>query len=142
MSAADAFGPGFAEAEIANLALFDEPRHRADRLLDRHRRIDPVLVVEVDDIDAEPLEAGVAGLGDIGGAAVDAVGAPGLAGLAEFAGDHHAIAPPLQCSAAQLFVLAPAIHVRAVEMVDPEFERAMDEPGAVLVVAGAVDTGQ
>ena len=33
--------------------------HRADRLLDRHAGIDPVLVVEVDRVDAEPPERGL-----------------------------------------------------------------------------------
>ncbi len=47
--------------------------HRADRVLDRHIGVDAVLVIEVDDIDAEPLQAGLAGLLHIFGAAVDAV---------------------------------------------------------------------
>ena len=36
--------------------------HRADRVFDRHRWIDPVLIIKIDHIDAEPLEGGVAGL--------------------------------------------------------------------------------
>ena len=62
----DALRPGLAQPQKPDLALLDEPRHCADRLLDRHRRIDPVLVIEIDDIDAEPLQARLAGLGDIG----------------------------------------------------------------------------
>src|SRR5438045_4766391 len=114
MSSADALRPGLAQAEMPDLALFDEPRHCADRILDRHRLIDPVLVIEIDDIDPEPLEARIACLRDIGGAAVDAVGAARLAGLAEFGRDHDAVAPALQCPAEQFLVLAPPIHVRAV----------------------------
>ena len=44
------------EAEVAHLALAHELGHGADRLLDRHRRVDAVLVVEVDVVDAEPLQ--------------------------------------------------------------------------------------
>ena len=48
------------QAEVADLAGLDELGHGADGLLDRHGRVDPVLVVEVEVVDAEPLERGVA----------------------------------------------------------------------------------
>src|SRR6266849_4432826 len=107
MGAPDAFRPRLAQPEKAYLALFDEPRHRTHGLLDRHRRIDPVLIIEIDDIDPEPLQARLAGLGDIGGAAVDAVGPARAAGLTEFGGDHDAVAPALKCAAEQFLVLPP-----------------------------------
>ena len=142
MGPPDPLRPCLAQSEKPHFALLDEPRHRADRLLDRHCRVDPVLVVEVDDLDPEPLQARLAGPGDIGGAAVDPVGAAGPACLTEFGGDHNAITAALQRAAEQLFVLPPAIHVRAVEMVDPEFDRAMDQPHSGRVVADAVDARQ
>ncbi len=40
----------------ADLAGSDELGHRADGLLDRNGLVDPVLVVEVDVVDAQPLE--------------------------------------------------------------------------------------
>ena len=139
MSPPDAFRSGLAQAEIPDLTLFDQPRHGADRVLNRHGRIDPVLVIEVDDINAEALEARLAGLRDIFGAAVDAVGAARLAGLAEFGHDHDAVSPGLQRAAEQFLVLTPAIHVRAVEMVDAELDRPMDQPDRCCVVARSVD---
>ena len=142
MGPPDALRPGLAHPEITDLALFDEPRHCADRILDRHCRIDPVLIIEIDDVDAEPLQAHFAGLGNIGGAAVDAVGAARPLGLAEFACDHDAVAPALERPAEQLFVLAPAIHVRAVEMIDAELDRPVDQPNAGRVVTRSVDPGQ
>ena len=45
------------QAEVADLAGLDQLGHRADGLLDRHRLVDAVLVVEVDVVDAEPLQA-------------------------------------------------------------------------------------
>src|SRR5690242_18985878 len=99
MGPPDALRPGLAQPEMPDLSLFDQPGHRADRILDRHRRIDPVLVIEIDDVDPEPLQAGLAGLGHIAGAAVDAVGAARPAGLAEFGRDHDAVAPALQRAA-------------------------------------------
>ena len=41
-------------ARGAHLARLDEFGHRADRLLDGHLGVDPVLVVEVDVVHAEP----------------------------------------------------------------------------------------
>jgi hypothetical protein len=52
--AADRLRRGLGEPEVADLALLDELRHRADRLLDRTVSVDAVLVVEVDVVDAEP----------------------------------------------------------------------------------------
>ena len=46
--------------------------HGADRVLDRHLGIDPMLIVEDDDVDAEPLQARLAGLTYIGRVAPDA----------------------------------------------------------------------
>src|SRR5437763_12281686 len=97
MSSPDALRPGLAQPEMPDLALFDEPRHCADRILDRHRRIDPVLVIKIDDVDFESLEARLARLRNIGGAAVDAVGAARPAGLAGFGRVQDAVAPALLC---------------------------------------------
>src|SRR5215467_6100534 len=49
--------PGLADAEKAYLALTDKLAHRADRVLDRNGRIDPMDVIEVDDVGLEPPEA-------------------------------------------------------------------------------------
>ena len=49
------------EAQPAHLAGRDELGHGADGLFDGDLGIDAVLVVEVDVIDAEALQAGVAG---------------------------------------------------------------------------------
>src|SRR5947207_776952 len=142
MGTADALGVRLAEAEMAHLALLDEAAHRTDRVLDRHARIDAVLVVEVDRVDPEPLQAGLAGLLHVFGAAVDAVGAAGLAGLAEFGGDDDLVRPALQRAAEQFLVVAPAIHVRAVEMIDAELDRAPEQGLGCLVVARSVGAGQ
>src|ERR1700733_10888924 len=49
------------QTEIAHLTLRDQPRHRADRIFDRRVRIDAMLIIEVDHVGAEPLEARFAG---------------------------------------------------------------------------------
>ena len=48
------------QSQEPDLAGVDQLRHRADGLLDRHVGIDPVLVVEVDVVDAEPPQRRVA----------------------------------------------------------------------------------
>src|SRR5262249_26018491 len=54
--AANRLGRRLTEADVTDLALVDQLRQRADRLLDRHVGIDAVLVVEVDILRAEPRE--------------------------------------------------------------------------------------
>jgi len=88
MGAPDRRGAGFGNAEMAHLALMHEIAHRADRLLDRHGRIDAVDVIEVDYVGLQPLEAALAGLADIVGTAVREARTAGLAQIAELAGDH------------------------------------------------------
>ena len=60
--AANGLGRRLGQAEMAHLALAHEVRHRADRLFDRHLRIDAMLIIQIDDIDPEPLQRRVARL--------------------------------------------------------------------------------
>jgi hypothetical protein len=48
------------QPEKAHLATRDQIGHGADRFLDRHRAIKPMLIEKVDDIDAEPGERALA----------------------------------------------------------------------------------
>jgi len=57
---------------VANLAGRHELGHRTDGLLDRHIRVDAVLVVEVDLVDGKPAQAVVAGRADVFRTPVDA----------------------------------------------------------------------
>ena len=54
-------GAASLKPEEADLPLVLQPRHLADRILDRHVGVDAVLVIKVDGLDAEPLEARLAG---------------------------------------------------------------------------------
>jgi hypothetical protein len=54
--APDRLRAGLGQADVAHLAGLDELRHRSHGVLDRGLRVDAVLVVEVDVIDAEALE--------------------------------------------------------------------------------------
>ena len=102
-----------------------------------------MLVIEIDHVDAEPLEARLAGGLHVGRAAVDAVGAARLLRLAELGRQHDLGAPAAgQRLAEQGLVVAPAIHVGAVEEVDAAIERVMDDADRLGIVALAVGAGQ
>src|SRR5688572_14161104 len=72
VSARDCGGCGLGQAEIPHLALANQLRHRADRLLDRDRGVDAMLIIEVNVIDAEPLQRGITGAAHVLRTAVDA----------------------------------------------------------------------
>ena len=61
----------FRQADLAHLAATHEVGQRADAVLDRHLRIEPVQVVQIDALGTEPREAFVAVLPDRPGTAVD-----------------------------------------------------------------------
>src|SRR6185437_3360909 len=123
---------------MAHLALRNELGHGADGVLDRHGRVDAMLVVEIDDIDAEPLQARVAGLDNVVRTAVDPLAGGGL-DLAEFGGEHDAVAAALEGAAQHLLVMAPAIHVRGIEEIDAAVDGVLDDGDAGLVVGLAVN---
>ncbi len=70
----------FGKAQEPDLTGGDQLRHGPDRLFDRHVRVDPVEVVQVDDIDLESGQAGLAGRADPVGTSIDADGPAGRRG--------------------------------------------------------------
>src|SRR5262245_42937434 len=142
MRAPDSLRSGLAQPEITHLALLDEARHCADRVLDRHGRIDAVLVVEIDDIDAEPLEALIARDRHIVWPPVGQSALAAGAHVAELGGDDRAIAPVMDRTGDQLLVLAVAVDVGRVAEVDAELDARMHRAHALLVVGSAIVTGK
>src|SRR5580700_4670888 len=114
VSPANSFRPSLAEAQSADLALFDQPGHGADGVFDRNGRIDAMLVVQIDDLDAQPLETGLARADDIFGTAIGDLAAAS-ADVAELGRQNHFGATPLDGLADEFFVLAGPIGVRRVE---------------------------
>ena len=125
---------------MADLAGLDQLGHGADDLLDRDRPVDTVLVVEVDVVDAAPLQAGVAGGADVLRLAVDAdPGAVGLALVAELGGELDLVAASGDGLADQLLVGEGAVHVGRVEERHAQVEGAVDGVDALLLVRRAVE---
>lgn len=136
----DGLGGRLGEPEVTHLALLYELGHRPDRLLDGGVRVDPVLVVEVDDVDPEAAEAGLARLPHVLRTAVYAEeGAVGGPLVAELRGDHDFVAAVSQRPAQQLLVVADAVHVGGVEEVDAHVQGPMDHLGGAGVLRRAVE---
>ena len=133
----------FADAEMADLALGDQPRHGAHRVLDGHGRIDAVDVVEIDHLDLEPPQAGLACLDDVLGTAIGRRRATRRTDIAELGGEHDLIAPSLDGPADELLVHAVPVDVGGVDQVDPALERAVQARdhgiGARLAVDGRAE---
>ena len=142
MGAADPFRMRFGQAEEPHLPQRHQPGHRADGLLDRHGGIDAVLVIQVDHVNAQPLQARVAGLDDILRPSVDPVRLARPLRLPELRRQHDAIAPALQRAAKDFLVVAPAVHVGAIEMIDALVDRVADQILRHCIVRRAVDARQ
>ena len=140
MRAADRLRRRFGQAEVADLAGADEIGHRADRLLDRRRAVDAMLVVEIDVIDAEALQRRVARLAHVVGLPADAEERAVVAAhVAELRRQHDLVAAVADGAADQLLVRERAVHVGRVEKVAAEVERAMDRGDRLRVIVGAVE---
>ncbi|SRR5712692_4792824 len=55
----------FAEADVTNLSLLDEPDHRLDGIFYRHLRIDAVQIIEIDVVRLKAPQRRLAGDGHI-----------------------------------------------------------------------------
>src|ERR1700680_72333 len=110
---ADRLGSRFRKAEIAHFALLEEPFHGTDGVFDRHRRVDTMLKIEIDDLDAEAPEAGLAGFEHVLRPPIDSLARWRL-DLAELSGENHTVAPTFERAADQFLIVTPAIHIGGV----------------------------
>src|SRR5262245_16356115 len=135
VGAPDGVGPGLAQAEMADLALLNESRHGADRVLDRHVGIDAMDVIEIDGVDAHALEARLAGDRHIVGLAVDAAALSArTADIAELAGNEKLVALALDRLANQLLIDTGRIGIGRVEHRDAEVDAAVNSRDRLDVV--------
>ena len=125
---------------MSDLARLDQALHRAPGLLDRHRAIDAVLVVEVDHVDAESAQRRVARLDHVLRGAVDAdERTVGAALVPELRGEHDVVAAALDGATDQLLVRERTVHVGGVEEVDAGVQGFVDGRERLGVVADAVE---
>ena len=133
-----------AQPDVADLALRDQLGHRADGLLDRHVRIDAMLVVEVDVVRAESAERPLDRAAHVVGGAVlrshsrhvtgDGVVHPPV----ELRRDHVLVAAPRDGPPDQQLVRQWPVQLRRIDEVDAELERPPDRLDALLLVGRAI----
>src|SRR4029077_5578181 len=113
VGAANGFGRGFGEAEVADLARFHQLGHRAYGIFDRRVGIDPMLIVKIDNVGAEALQTGFASGADVFGTSGNF--APGrIVGRShdsELGGDSNFVAAAANRSADQLLVAMRSVGV-------------------------------
>ncbi len=145
VSPADRLRRGLAEPDVEHLAVGDQLRHRADRLLDRDVGIDAVLVVEINMVGAEAPQRALDRAEDVLGRAVDRADGGHVArrravGPArELGRDHVLVAAAFDRASDKLLVGQRPVELGGVDEVDPELERPLDRADRLALVGGSVE---
>ena len=118
MGAANGPGTGLGQAEMADLALGDQVADGAGNVLDRHGRIDAVLIEQVDPVGAQALQRGFGHGLDMGGRLLVPPRRPPVSGSMskpELGRDHHPVADGMKGLAQQFLVEEGAVSLGCVE---------------------------
>ncbi len=122
------------EAEVPDLALGDQLLHRPGDILDRHVRVDAVLVVQVDGVDAQAPERALRHLPDVLRATVQLLPAGGRVEVeAELRGNHRLPAERRERLPDDLLVVR-AVDLRRVEERHATVEGRANERDGLLPV--------
>ena len=136
VGAADGCGAGLGQADEADLALSDQLGQGADGVLDGRVRVDPVLVVQVDVVGAEPLQGTLDRDADVRRAAIeDAGAATGVRDEAELRRQHDLVAAALDGPADEFLVAEGAVDFGGVEVRDAQVHRPVDGANRLGVAA-------
>jgi len=119
---------------MTDLAGRDQILHRARDVFDGNVRIDAVLIVEVDHLDAETLERFIGDLPDMFGAAVEALLLAVDDIETELGRDHDLVADRRQRLAHDFFVRVRSIDFRRVEERHATLMRGTDQGYGILPV--------
>lgn len=135
MGAAEGLDARFRHAEMLHLALSDQLPDHAGHILDGDCGIDPVLIEQVDSLDAEAAQRAIDSLVDPFGAAARAsVFAGGEIDVeAELGGDDDLIAERAQRFADHLFVGERAVDLRRIEEGHAALHRSPDQSDAFVL---------
>ena len=125
---------------MADLAGLDQCLHRAEGLFDGHGAIYPVLVVQVNDVDAESGQRRIAGLKNVVGCPVDSDERAILSALIpELGGNHDLIATSFDRLAHQSLVGEGPVHVSGVQEGDTAVERFVNRGDGLFIVTRSVE---
>src|SRR5271163_3381364 len=127
MGAPDVGDARLGKTEKSHLPLLNQVTHRAGYLFDRHRRIDAMLIEQVDIVGAQPLQRALRRLANVLGPArsLDADLLSVYEAKTKLGGDYDLVAPPLESPSEQLLVCARTIDLGRVEEVASQFDGAM-----------------
>jgi hypothetical protein len=134
MRPADRLGTRLGEAEVLHLALLDQLLHRAGDLFDRHRGIDPVLVVEIDAVGPQPLQRRLDHFADVCRLAVKA--AAGLHVESELGCDDDLVPERSKRLTDEIFIGERSVHLGRVKERDAPLVGGTDDPDSVVPVCG------
>jgi hypothetical protein len=125
---------------VSNLSFLHQLSHRSDRVFNGRIRVDTVLVIQIDVVYAETTQAGFAGRAHIVWFPTHTahLGIRGIAHDAKLGRQHDPVALAFDRLPNQFLVRVRAIHVRGIEKVDAQFQRAMDGCDRFIIVAPAV----
>src|SRR4029453_15488371 len=128
------------QAQMTDIAGFDELRDRADSLFDRYLRINAAEPVDVNVVRAQARQCVAEGVLDGRRASVDAEDlAAGAAEHTELDAEHELLAAaPAQSLAEQKFVLPASVVVARVEQRDPRVQRVADRRDALRLVSRTI----
>ena len=123
---------------MLDLPFLDKVLNRAGDILDRHVRVDPVLVEKVEGVDVEPLEGRFGDLLDAPRPAIQAATllAVGVDLEPELGGNHHLVADRRECLAHQPLVRKRAVDLGGVEECHAEVDGRPDHGHHLLLVLG------
>jgi hypothetical protein len=114
MGASDRLGACLAQAKMPDLAFFDQALHGSCDILDRHLRIDTMLIEQIDTVNAQATQRVLGDLANVGGPAVETVRSR-FEVVAEFGGDYDIVPQELQRLADQFLIGEGAIDFGGVE---------------------------
>ncbi len=112
-----------AQPQVAHLAGLHQLGHGAHRVFDRHLGIDPVLVVEIEMLDAQPAQTALHRLTHVVGPAIHPTGIRIFAAhQTELAGQEYLLAASAQGSAQQFLVVMRAIGIGGIQQGHAAFQ--------------------
>src|SRR5215211_2640451 len=121
MSTANHLDTRFGEAPVADLSFIDELTDRTGDFFDRHRRVDAVLVKQVDPVCPQPTKRCLGDLLNMLGPAVERRGLLDAFNVdvpTKFCRDHDLITERLDRLADDLFINPRSVNLRCVEESD------------------------
>src|SRR6266480_4816340 len=140
MRASDTIGAGFGQTEITHLAGANQLRHRAHRFFNRRLRIDPMLVVKIDAINAEPAQTRFARLLYVLWFAVNSAKSRRIRVTqdSKLCRDNNAIALAANSASDQFLIRVRTINVGGIEKSNPKVDCAINGGEGYRIVAVAI----